>query len=621
MSGISVAFPIILDWEQIASALPSLIETLIVAKLSALAIIFSATFIVSQLVNRRYSAEFTNYFVESDLFRTSLFTSICIIVGDIILLLVFSGLSPDYALYASTISVVFLFIFMAIIYYFVSEMLSKTTPAELLKSFANSLTTQSYIDQCVSAKENDSKNLHPLQPVYDTARNSIQNGELAVAEVAERQMQDICLDVTKDELLCEWISLPQENGRSSDITIRQQNIHLLFKTPFDHYFSSLAQAAVNEKYDSLAQQSVLSISELGQSGSSCIYDELVDVSFVSIYNKNIVGLSDDVTRSSSQYSRLEAAVQGCMDLLKSTIKEDSLELYCQLNTLSYEIVRSVDAQVEKSGFDEKHPIFTIIESQIECYELLVETHRRVYETSELDLPTILGNTKSRLSIGQYSGFENPDPRISALVTCRTLIFAATSQYLYKSDWLDDETVVSHAISSHWRDWIVFSTNNPPRADGVLIAQRYIEMIVHHAIEDEIDLMRHSVTFLSTLMEDGDFTVIEDAFKQIYNWEDRDYDIHEYNSYRGIGRHIVWTTLPWSDYSDEFIELTKEFHIRAKAQYYRRLKNRSFMAARNYIDRKARGDDLPHPADYRMRKQSDQEIEIGPMTSTYFVDSD
>lgn len=622
MSNITIVSSIALDQSQMASALPSLIETLIVAKISALAIIFSATFIVSQLVNRRYSAEFTNYFVESNLFRVSLVALVLIIIGDIILMIVISGLSPNYTVLAIGVSIVLLSIFMAIIYHFVSEMLLKTTPAELLKSFSNSLTTQSYIDQCISARKNNSKNLHPLQPIYDTARNSIQNGELAVAEVAENRMRGICIDVAESNLLEKYDIPIYRTDTDYDHTDKFEKVHLLFKIPFNHYFSSLSQIAANRNYDSLTRNSVLSISKIGQSGLDSVYHELVNTAFGSIYNQNITNIPEDIDRSSTQYTRLEAGVRGTMELLKSTISKGNLELYCYLNTLGYEIVRTTDAKVEKSGFDEEHPHFTILEFQKECYELLIKQYRRFYETSDLDLNDILGNTDTRLSITRdYSGYENQDPRISALITCRTLMFATTSQYLSNTDWLNDETVVSHKINQRWKDWIIFSSNNPPRADGVLIAQRYIEMIVHHAVEEKEGMLKHSLMDIVRLMDEGDLTVIEDAFEQIYNWEKRDYDLYDYSSYRGLGRFFVWRGLPWNEYSEEFIELTKELHLQAKAQHYKRLKNQTYRAAHNYQNRMNRGDNLPDPVDYITKNQKEQKVEIGPTISTYTADSD
>ena len=147
------------------------------------------------------------------------------------------------------------------------------------------------------------------------------------------------------------------------------------------------------------------------------------------------------------------------------------------------------------------------------------------------------------------------------------------------------------------------------------------MIVHHAVEEKEGMLKHSLMDIVRLMDEGDLTVIEDAFEQIYNWEKRDYDLYDYSSYRGLGRFFVWRGLPWNEYSEEFIELTKELHLQAKAQHYKRLKNQTYRAAHNYQNRMNRGDNLPDPVDYITKNQKEQKVEIGPTISTYTADSD
>ena len=484
-------------------------------------------------------------------------------------------------------------------------MLSRSTPSYLLETYTENLDKSTFINKSIDSYDKDSMNLHPHQPIYDMARNAVQEGEYAVAQISETQIKESSVEFLGNIDHEDLDNIAVSSDSDEDITLRQQKMKVLFETPFDHYFSSLSRISAEHDYEMLSRSPNKSISKIGQKGAKKSLDELTEMSFLSIFNESVIKSPDSVDKSSTHYIRLQAAVQAEMELLQTTVEEDSLELYCYLNTIAYEVMRSIDGSINEGPFEETHPIYAIIESQVQVYKKLIKRHERYYRDQNLGFADILGSKKKTQGgplFRNYSGFEHPDPRISALITCRTLLFATTTRHLRQTEWLDDETVIPHAISHHWTNLVKFSSNHAPRSSAILIAQRYFEMIAHHSVKDDIGI--HTGGNIMLLVGNADFEILEEAFQQIYNPGEREYDLLNYNSYRGLGRFIVWSGIPNEDYSDEFLEVIRNMHIRAKYYYYNDLKRETQQAMNAYESRKRKGNRLPHPSEYRRQMSSE-----------------
>lgn len=598
---VSISSP---DVDQIVNALPSIIETLVVAQFSALAIIFSAVFIVNQLVNTRYSAEFTDLITRSKQFQTTFLLTLGIIAVHVLSAILIPGLNNETALLIASILLVLLAVFVYLVYQFVVNMLDHLTPSQLLETYSDSLNDSEFIDKAVTAEKERKLELHPLQPVYDTTRNTVDRDELSAARTSNQYLEDMCTSHAESiipDKLDEVDPAIDPNG-DEEMPDQQNRVHTLFRTPLHHYFSSISQLAGEKNYAQLSREAANSIGEVGRTGYKTDCNELTVLAFEVLYKQTMLSVPVDVKPHSNHYPRFIECVDQTMSLIEDSVTHGELELYAHLNTRGYEVMRSVQGLLDEDELQNNDSIGRILESQARCYEQLVEDHRDVYLREDYEIEDLLGF--ERLGSFNYYGVEHFDPRVSALITCRLLFMATVDQYSRTTGGEDSHPSRTHVLKRPWEKLVETATRNPPEASGILIAQRYIEylaMFVEKEDEEDRERLLESVAVdVSLVMEKGDFRVFEKAFQEIYGYEDREYELVQYNGYRGVGRTLAVMSVATSGYSEEFLDIVREIHIQSMKTFRNRMDHRCSNAVRAYTERRIHGEPLPHPTEYRLK---------------------
>lgn len=592
------------DIDEIISALPSVIETLIIAQFSTFAIIFSAIFIVNQLVNMRYSAEFTDLITRSRQFRITFFSAFSIILAYIVSAVFVPGLNNETVILVALILLILLVIFVYIVYRFVVNILDYLTPSQLLETYSHSLGSDEYIEKSVTAEREQKLELHPLQPVYDTARNTIDRDELSAGKTSNQSLETMCISHAEEIIPHRLVEVEPtlESSGNEGMPTRQNQVHTLFRTPLYQYFPSISQQAGEKNYVQLSREAANSIGEVGRIGYKIGCSELSTLSFEALYKQTMLSVPVEIQPHTNHYPRFVACVDQTMELLEGSIYHEELELYAYLNNEGYEIMRSVEGLLDDEEISSNDNFLRILNSQVKCYEKLVEDHEHVYRREDYAIEDLLGF--ERFAKFEYYGIEHVDPRVSALIVCRLLFTATVDQYLRSTGGEDSHPSRGRILDLAWQDLLEVATNNPPEASGVLIAQRYIEYLSYFIGSQNGDnkdrILRSSAVDLSLAMENGDFRVFKKAFKEIYKKENRDYDMMNYSGYRGLGRTLIMITLSSNRSSDDFLDIVKKLHIQSMKQFRNRQSRRCSTAVRAYTERRFNGEPLPDPTEFRLK---------------------
>lgn len=159
----------------------STLQTLITAQASILAIVFSVVFVATQIVTSKYSPAFIKMFLDSSILRDALYLAI----GSILLPLSILSLMPvlerdmQESLFVWNIGVTAAVLVSVAIY--AATLINQTAPTNLLRQYRSQLSPLDYRRQSVEAGKENSVADHPVQPVYDLTRSSIQDNNFALA--------------------------------------------------------------------------------------------------------------------------------------------------------------------------------------------------------------------------------------------------------------------------------------------------------------------------------------------------------------------------------------------------------------------------------------------------------
>lgn len=161
------------------------LKTLITAQVSLLAIIFSVVFIVTQIVSTRYSTGYIELFSKSPAIKHTFYISMVSITANILFLTTFDIYKQSTKLAVFILLLEASLVFFWGIYSFITIVFTQSTPTRLLKQYGDRLSSMEYVENSISAARTGTTSDHPLQVVYDTSRNAIDEEEIGVAEVFE----------------------------------------------------------------------------------------------------------------------------------------------------------------------------------------------------------------------------------------------------------------------------------------------------------------------------------------------------------------------------------------------------------------------------------------------------
>jgi len=161
-----------------------LLETLVTAQASILAIVVSVTLLATQLVATNYAPRMSTLLLRTDQFRQTFALFIGSITLDLIVYLAL-GQAQHPLLSGLFYSTLVLFVLVLVsIYLFSIEMVTQSIPERLVELFTQTVSVEEYIDKVEAYAESPESNTHPLQPLFRYTMTALSKGEYSATTSA-----------------------------------------------------------------------------------------------------------------------------------------------------------------------------------------------------------------------------------------------------------------------------------------------------------------------------------------------------------------------------------------------------------------------------------------------------
>ncbi len=559
------------NYSATSGMISSTLQTLITAQASVLAIVFSVAFVATQIVSARYSPAFIKLFVKSPLLREALYLaigSIFLSLGVLVLLPVL-GLDAQQSLFVWSVEVTGAVLLGVAIY--AGIFFEQTTPTNLLRQYQTQLSSTDYRNQSIDAGAENSLADHPLQPVYDLTRTSIQRDELAVASEGEEAIYEIT-DKTVEDLVktneVNTINVAESYDDQYATTEDAEKIGILYTSVFSEYLPRIALSAVDTNYIELSQSSIGHLGDLGVKGAEYECHTLADLALISIYNDIMLGLSDPIEGDSGHSRALHFSVENSLDIIGQHIDNRDFEHFHEVSPHAYEIMRWVDGITPSENLVQNVTIKELVERQVEWYKKIVSEFDSELSQEDPAIEEILGKKdRTGLSISQdWDPRQHENLKVSALINIRLHMMTITAKHYKSVDWPDDDGTVPMFISGAWRDLLEFAVTHPPAASSILLLQRYIEIVGYTLVERDDSSYLEGHSNLTMVLHSGGIIPFEIAFNRILENPEHE-DFFGYTTFRGLGRGLLWFPFRMYDYSDEFIEAVNDLRADLRRKYW------------------------------------------------------
>ena len=540
------------------------LRAFLTAKASLIAIIFSVLFVATQLVSSRYSPDFISIFTDSRLVKYTFYFAVFSLLFDLSIVVLSSALPNDIEKGLFAISLCFSAILIGGIYPFMNRVLQKSTPIELLNEFQKMHSLDGFISKAINSAEENTTARHSLHPIYDLVRNAMEREESAVALEGERKIFEISQNMTERVFLAERVedvTAFRDRYENEDLSSELKRLDVLFGPVVDQYLSEVAVRAIDDNYDDIYTSSVSHIGELGVQGSG--YSEyFLGLYFDSIYNNIIRYIHDLGIPDTRKETLLDKSVEEAMRLFTRSVEIESFEWYHRVLSLIYEVMRiSHNVDPEMPGKKDK-TTEKIFQAQIDCYEMVVNKNEEYLQDKSFGMDDLLGTEDS--GIMAWSAVEHNDPRISVLINSRVTMMATAAHQIPAGK--DPEQVPTFLVLEKWEEFTILATKRPPRASGLMVAQRFIEMIVYISMASDSDTAEVMPYIrLSNVMKEGNYELIEQAFAEILTTQYTRHDFVKFNSFRSLPRSLIWSPFPYYDYDSEFYDTMYRLRGKAKEQ--------------------------------------------------------
>jgi hypothetical protein len=566
-----------LPFVPVDSLIRDVLRTLITAQVSLLAIIFSVVFIVTQIVSTRYSTGYIELFSKSPAIKHTFYISMVSITLNILFLTTLHIYKPNTKLAVFIVLLEGSLAFFWGIYKYITIIFTQSTPTNILKQYGDNLSSMEYVESSVSAAITGTTSDHPLQVVYDTSRNAINEEEIGVAEVGETVLSDVSNEIV-DEIVC--------TGRTDDIAIPQgyeddyanteegERIGLLFSPVLDRYFPEIAQRAAEVNEPTLVRNTMEDMSELGSKGIECDAPNLANLSALLIHQRVIRPTPDPTNKNNAYSELLHTAVSGVLDIFEESLEEDELDTFLDQSHMVYEGMRVIDGKIDPENIHQNSSIMEFAERQQKWYRTFVEKHQDYFKSEDFSEDDLLGKKSDGITL-TWEPELHDDPRVSVLINIRLNLMAITAEHTKSLERSESPGLISTSLDEAWRKIVRVALSNPPRASAVLLVQRYLEISIYRAEEYE----SHAVTPILHLADaQGDqIEVIEEAFDNIQQNPDSMQFI-EYYGFRGLPRSLTWTPYEFAEHSDDYLKTSLELRTMFKKHVIKKQLNRANSAA-------------------------------------------
>lgn len=559
------------DYSATSGMIGSTLQTLIAAQASVLAIVFSVAFVATQIVSARYSPAFIKIFVRSPLLREALYLaigSIFISLGVLVLLPVLR-LNTQQSLFVWSVEITGAVLLGVAIY--AGLFFEQTTPTNLLRQYQSQLSPTDYQSQSIDAGAENSLADHPLQPVYDLTRTSIQRDELAVASEGEKAIHEIVDTVVDDRVRTgkvDIIDVPENYDDQYATTEDASKIGILFTPVLSQYFPRIALSAASTNYIKLSQSSINHLGDIGMKGVEHECHTLADLALMAIYSDIMLGLSDPIEDSSGHSRALHFSVENSLNIIGQYVYNGDLEHFHEVSPHAYEVMRWADGITPNQNLVQNVTINELIERQVEWYKKTVSEFEDELSQKNPTVKEMLGNRdRDGVSLNRdWDSRQHENLKISSLINIRLHMMTITARNYKSVDWPGESGTVPIFISSAWRELLEYAVTHPPAASGILLLERYLEIVGYTLVERDNPSSLESSANLVMVMNVGGIIPFERAFNRILENPEHE-DFFGYTTFRGLGRGSLWFPFRMYDYSDEFIEAVKELRADLRTKYW------------------------------------------------------
>lgn len=553
------------------------LKTLITAQVSLLAIIFSVVFIVTQIVSTRYSTGYIELFSKSPAIKHTFYISMVSITLNILFLTTLDIYKQSTKLAAFILLLEISLVFFWGIYKYITIVFTQSTPTRLLKQYGDRLSPMDYIENSISAARTETTSDHPLQVVYDTSRNAIDEEEIGVAEVGESVLSDVSNEIV-DEIVCtggiDDIAIPQDYDDDFANTEEGERIGLLFSPVLDRYFPGIATRAADVDEPTLVRNTMEDMSELGSKGIECGAPNLANLSALLIHQRVIRPAPDPTNKNDAYSELLYTGVSGVLDIFEESLEEDELDTFLDQSHMVYEGMRLVDGKIDPENIHQNSSIMEFAERQEEWYRTFVEKHHDYFENRDFSEDDLLGKKSDDITPSWDPELYN-DSRVSVLINIRLNLMAITAEHTKSLEQSESPGLISVSLDEAWRKIVGVALSNPPRSSAVLLVQRYLEIAIYRAEEYE----GHAVTLILHLAnaQGEQIEIIEEAFDNILQNPDP-MQFVEYYGFRGLPRSLIWTPYEFADHSDDYLKASLELRTMFKKHVIKKQLHRANSAA-------------------------------------------
>jgi hypothetical protein len=505
-----------------------LLTTLITALSSFLAIVFSVLFISTQIASERYSPKFTVSFVNDPIvqliFGLGIFSiisslSILTISPQVYLLInassnwIASGLLWITGGFLIGLSIVFFFL----LYPFIRLILVQTTPDNILAQFKRQYDAPKFKKEAENANKVSN---HPMQPVYDFARNAMKRGDYNTAISAV----EILYQVPKT-------LLPQL------VESTEYDVEAIFGPILNEYGRSLIVQADESNFSDVVSTASTGMSQLGAESVSNGEKEVYDETFSTVYS---------LFEESNQFNQdTNLSIVKCCSALfsSSAMSSDILVEYIprQVQLVSGAADRGSISQLEEClhGAKRAHNIY------------LSSNKSRL---SDIRTEEVLLGQKDKKPVWDRSSEDDSSP----LLRCTYIIMQTTGEVLSQ----DDVGAPPGFVFESWESTIEESHAKGLDTHVEHLIRRYIELVVYTELKRQSGLStphRVSKMISDKNLEKATLSACDSILS-----ENR--PISDMNEFQFLEKDLpdIWEPIPMADYSDEFVSKVQEIKSRVNS---------------------------------------------------------
>lgn len=508
------------------SNLTRLFSTLITAVGSLLAIGFSVLFISTQIASERYSPKFTVSFVNDPIVQLSFGWGIICIVLNLAALTISStayqilNIEGNQFLYAvfwggGGFLAGMNAVFFILLYPFIRIILIQTTPENILSQFRRRYTAERYVDKAEKAEGSTSK--HPMQPVYDFARNSLRREDYSAAIAAI----DALFELPKD-LLADLADIEKVDAEH------------LFKPVLQSYGISLIRQSDKLRFHEGTNAVQDGVVALGTEAVNIGDDDTLRLCFSTAYSQFYEEEASNLTNKGK-----ESIVACCCELFSATASSpDAITNY--VPRMSWLI----------SDIDGENPL----ELYSVCAEEIAIAHKEVlmagWDIQESRTENVLIGDADIRPVWDQPDDENTPPTLA----CTYLLMQCTGEILAQ---ISDDDVPPGYLFEAWESFIENSNPNNQETHIQHLFRRYIEIVVFSEMNYSSGLS--PAMRISGLVDGEPHTqIVQDACRSIL---DEERTVSELSDIRFLERELpeIWSPIPIACYSDDFLAEVQAIH--------------------------------------------------------------